>query len=343
MECKVSVIVPCYNVEAFLDRCMNSLLNQTLRDIEIILIDDESPDGVPFMCEEYTKKDKRVRTIHKKNGGLGYARNTGLDVAVGEYVAFVDSDDYLEQNALEKMYANAKISDADAVFSGFYTENVDGSWNKHVEFSCAELLQDKKLVDFKLGMIATPPYVKKERYYWVSVWHAIYSREVLQNYGIRFVSERDYAAEDLPFQVQFLNLANRIICLPDCFYHYCLNKSSLTHSYSIDKFFKLKKIGYLLKGMTQKDKEAELRINRFLISDARMHFLRMIQSDNKHKFVLMKQMMQDALWKDVSSYKPSYFPLYSRIFYFLVLKQQAYLLFCYAKVIVVLKKLFKKK
>ena len=341
MNCKVSVIVPCYNVEAFLRRCMDSLLNQTMREIEVILVDDESPDNVPRMCDEYSKIDKRVRVIHKLNGGLGYARNTGLDVAIGEYVAFVDSDDYLERNALEKMYSTAKNFNADAVFSGFYTQNIDGTWNRHIEFPCREVLQDKALDNFKLGMIATPPYEKKERYYWVSVWHAIYSRLMLQDNNIHFVSERDYAAEDIPFQVQFLNLANRVVCLPDCFYRYCHNKKSLTNSYDIDKFLKLKDLCKLLKDMTIKDEEAELRINRFIISDARMHFLRMMQSENKHKLVLLKQMMEDALWKEVASYKPSYFPLYSRLFYMFVLKKQAFLLFAYTKLIVVLKKILK--
>lgn len=93
---KVSIIVPIYNVEKYLDRCMASLLNQTLEDIEIIMVDDGSPDRCPKMCDEYAKKDSRVKVVHKKNGGLGYARNSGLDVATGEYVAFVDSDDYVD-------------------------------------------------------------------------------------------------------------------------------------------------------------------------------------------------------------------------------------------------------
>ena len=93
---KVSIIVPIYNVERFLDRCMDSLLNQTLKDIEIIMVDDGSPDNCPQMCDEYAKNDSRVKVIHKKNAGLGMARNSGLEIATGEYVAFVDSDDYVD-------------------------------------------------------------------------------------------------------------------------------------------------------------------------------------------------------------------------------------------------------
>lgn len=95
---KVSIILPIYNVEKYLDRCMESLLNQTLEDIEIIMVDDGSPDNCPQMCDEYAKKDNRVKVVHKKNAGLGFARNSGLDVAKGEYIAFVDSDDYVGLN-----------------------------------------------------------------------------------------------------------------------------------------------------------------------------------------------------------------------------------------------------
>lgn len=88
-DIKISIIVPIYNVEKYLDRCMDSLLNQTLKDIEIIMVDDGSPDNCPQMCDEYAKKDNRVKVVHKENGGLGYARNSGLDVATGEYVALL--------------------------------------------------------------------------------------------------------------------------------------------------------------------------------------------------------------------------------------------------------------
>ena len=97
---KISIIVPIYNVEKYLDECMLSLLNQTLKDIEIILVDDESPDNCPKMCDDYAKKDKRVIVIHKKNGGQVSARQAGLDAAKGEYLMFLDSDDYILPKAI---------------------------------------------------------------------------------------------------------------------------------------------------------------------------------------------------------------------------------------------------
>ena len=100
---KISVIVPIWNVEKYLDRCIQSILNQTLKDIEIILVDDESPDNCPSMCDDYAKRYSNIKVIHKKNGGLGYARNSGLELATGKYVAFLDSDDWVEKEAYEQL------------------------------------------------------------------------------------------------------------------------------------------------------------------------------------------------------------------------------------------------
>lgn len=337
--CKISVIVPCYGVEAYLDRCMSSLLTQTLDDIEIIMVDDGSPDRVPFMCDEYAKKDSRIKIVHKENGGLGYARNSGLDLATGEYVVFIDSDDYIESDAFEMLYYEATKNQADAVFSGFYIQNKQGLWEEHIEMPESKEIVGAEIEEFKLGMIASAPYEKVERSFWVSVWHALYKRSLIEKHHIRFVSEREYAAEDIPFQVQFLSYAKKISYLPKCFYHYCINGTSLTHSFNIDKFLKLKNMGKLLKSLTNGNAEASLRINRFLISDARMHFLRLVQSDNKDKTTLMKKMMNDDLWVDVKAYKPSYFPLYQRFFYLLILRKQTYLLFVYSKFINFLKQI----
>ena len=100
----VSIIVPVYKVERYLDRCLKSLVNQTYLNIEIILVDDESPDKCPEICDEWAKKDCRIKVIHKKNGGLSDARNKGLEFAEGIYVCFVDSDDYVAQTYVETLY-----------------------------------------------------------------------------------------------------------------------------------------------------------------------------------------------------------------------------------------------
>ena len=110
---KISVVVPVYNVEAYLERCLDSLINQTLSDIEIICVNDGSTDSSPEKLEEFAKKDSRIKIINQENGGLSAARNTGIEAATGEYIGFVDSDDYVDLDFYEKLYNAATSHNAD--------------------------------------------------------------------------------------------------------------------------------------------------------------------------------------------------------------------------------------
>ena len=114
----ISVIVPIYKVQDYLKECIESIINQTYSDIEVILVDDGSPDRCPQMCDEWAKRDSRIRVVHKKNGGLSSARNAGLDVAKGEYISFVDSDDFICKDALENLYNRIKDDKSIGITSG---------------------------------------------------------------------------------------------------------------------------------------------------------------------------------------------------------------------------------
>ena len=115
---KVSVTVPVYKTEKYLERCVGALLCQTLEDIEIILVDDGSPDACPEMCDRFAETDGRIKVVHRENGGLGFARNSGIDVSTGEFIGFVDSDDYVSPDMFEKLYNAAKEHDAQIAMSG---------------------------------------------------------------------------------------------------------------------------------------------------------------------------------------------------------------------------------
>ena len=113
----ISVIVPIYNVEKYLARCVDSIVNQTYKNLEIILVDDGSPDRCPQMCDDYAEKDSRIKVVHKKNGGLSDARNAGMAVATGEYISFIDSDDWIETSMFELLLNNIFQYDCEIHYS----------------------------------------------------------------------------------------------------------------------------------------------------------------------------------------------------------------------------------
>ena len=173
MKQKVSIIVPVYNVEKYLDRCMESLLNQTLKDIEIILVDDGSPDNCPQMCDEYAKKDSRVKVVHKANAGLGYARTSGLEVATGEYVAFVDSDDYVDLDAYQTMYNEAVRENADYVCCG-YKRIAHGKcvWEyRGIPKNKIQTIKEQDCYKILAGMLCDNKSQGLYRHYDFAVWH----------------------------------------------------------------------------------------------------------------------------------------------------------------------------
>lgn len=320
---KVSVIVPIYNVEPYLDRCMQSLIHQTLKDIEIILVDDGSPDRCPQMCDEYAQKDSRIKVIHKKNAGLGYARNSGLEIATGEYVAFVDSDDYIKTNMYEELYNNTIGKDLDAVFGGFYIESYKGIWTASKEVNEMKLFQTKQIQSFLLDMIACAPSIPQERKYEMSVWHSIYKKEIIDKYNIRFLSEREIASEDIPFQIDFLSKSSKIMYVPQNYYYYCLNSTSLTKTVKPEKFEAIK---CLLSCIQQKinTTEGKLRAQRLFIGYSRVLLTHIVYNKLPHTEQYLRNIMSDNIWSNIfQSYHYSYFSSwYQKWTYFLIIHKQ---------------------
>lgn len=239
---KISIIVPIYNVEKYLDRCVRSILGQTLKDIEIILVDDGSPDGCPAMCDEYARQDGRIKVVHKKNAGLGYARNSGLDIATGEYVAFVDSDDYVRPEMFGLLYDVAVRNGLDTCYCGFAHHYPDGSIKDKTEVNRYTEFRGRGRVDsFLLDMVGPEPGYHSDVKYMMCVWKAVYSKAVIDKYEIRFCSERQYVSEDLIFHIDYLSKAEAVGFLPDRLYYYCVNGAvTLSSTYDRDKFGRYK-------------------------------------------------------------------------------------------------------
>lgn len=317
---KVTVIVPCYGVEQYLERCMSSLLGQTLREIEILLIDDESPDHVPQMCDEYAEQHRdawpRVRVIHKKNGGLGMARNTGLDEACGEYVAFVDGDDFVEQDMYGRLYAEAQKTGAEVVYSNFFMEGQPGVWTKSREVENRMEWSGDNVRDFLLDMIAAAPYEPTCRQRQMSVWHSIYQRNLIEKYGIRFHSEREVLSEDYPFQMDFLLRTQKVVYLPEAYYHYCLNTTSLTLTFRVEKFERIRNLHRLMSQQLEGTEGAGERLDRFFITYMHARMDELILSSLPGKDRILQEVLSYPEWHEIMArYPASYLPAYPRLYY----------------------------
>ena len=187
---KVSIIIPIYNVEKYLSRCVASVLQQTLSNIEMILVDDGSPDKCPSICDQYKEKDSRIKVIHKKNGGLASARNAGLKIATGEYILFLDSDDWIEPETVEELVSIAEQYQVDFVrFRPMYA-----GWPNHKDGSLCDFgtesgmkegvyLKDDIVREIYPRLFATPQLTLGAI---VAAWRSLYRREFLQNNKLLF-------------------------------------------------------------------------------------------------------------------------------------------------------------
>ena len=213
----ISVIVPIYNVAPYLVRCVESIINQTYKNIEIILINDGSTDNSLNICEKYRNIDERIFLVDKVNGGLSDARNAGLDVCKGEYVAFVDSDDYVEESYLEKLYEAIKKADSDIAICSFSLVNENGKLRE------TEKMPDCTCVD---GRYILSNVLSKTGYKYVVAWNKLYKREIFEN--LRFPVGKYYEDEYVNYRIFYGR--KKIALVSDSLYNYVLRSGSITMS-----------------------------------------------------------------------------------------------------------------
>ena len=291
---KVSVIVPVYKVEPYIRKCMDSLVNQTLnfkKEMEIICIDDGSPDNCGKILDEYEQKYSGVKVIHQKNGGLSNARNAGLDIATGEYITFADSDDYLDIHAYETAYNYAKKDDVDILQFGCrdFEDGNDDYINNNIDFS------DSKIISCK-------DYIYNQEYGNV-VWNRLFKYEIIQKFKLRFI-ENLTPAEDDCFVYMTLGSAKKIKIIPAKLYNYRKGRNDSLMSIARSKtpqqiwkyFIRLKIFKKICDSWRQqnclKNREVELLtlITRFL------------NRDGTDKYVLpYSQEILDSLGQDILS------------------------------------------
>lgn len=231
----VSIIIPIYKVEKYLKRCVESVLEQTLSDLEIILVNDGSPDQCPKICDEYAKEDSRIKVIHKLNGGLASARNDGMNIATGKYIFFLDSDDWLEKDGMQTLYETAEKYQVDfvryrAIRSGWpgMEENAPCMVEEIRELQ--EGLYDKKRIVNEIypRLLATSQLTMGAI---VGAWGSLYRTDFLRENDLKFYEEVKFS-EDLIFSANVVRAAEKFYFIDrPGIYHYFYNPDSISKSF----------------------------------------------------------------------------------------------------------------
>jgi len=298
---KISIIVPVYNVESYLLRCLESITNQTFTDFECILVDDCSPDNCPAICDEYASKDQRFLVIHNHyNQGSSISRQTGLMQAVGDYILFIDSDDWIENNMVEEMYRKITDDNSDMICCDFYEEfsNTIKKNNPSPEADTITLI--KQLLAFKISQSLFSRMVKKSIYAKITFPEASF-------------------LEDFYIAIQLLFYSDRINYIDIPFYHYCFNPTSLTYDdtytrRAIEYYNSAVAVTHFLRNkyidMSVFDPELSIRINKAklaIILDKRVRdFRKLIELyPQSNQFIFIKK---------------SPFPIYHKVLLFLATK-----------------------
>lgn len=239
---RISVILPVYNVKAYLTRCLDSVLKSCgdeYRDsVEILLIDDGSTDGSEILCDQLSQQyPNLVCTVHKENGGLASARNEGIHHAKGEYVLFVDSDDWIEQDTIPKLLMKIEKEHPDIVKFGY---------NRIENGVCIEKthpgLENRTYYDVEIQsdvyyeVLGNGRLFNYSSCFVISAWASLYKMDLIQKSGILFESERVYLNEDILFNLKITAFASSIAVLPDCFYNYDCRQGSLTQTRKIEMY-----------------------------------------------------------------------------------------------------------
>ena len=225
----ISVIVPVYKVEKYLERCVSSLINQSLKDMEIILVDDGSPDQSGALCERLQEMDERILVIHKKNGGLSSARNAGMKIACGKYIGFVDSDDDVELDMFQTMIEAAELNNADFVMADYIRFTQEGN----ATLVSTNLKDGNYLKEDIIKNIYPSLVMGKNIDYGpiLAVWHCIYNRSFLIANNITFAEDVKWSEDNL-FSAMVGYCANRFVYLKGKgLYHYYQNPGTITTSY----------------------------------------------------------------------------------------------------------------
>lgn len=214
----ITIIVPVFNAKKYLSRCLDSIIAQTFADWECILVDDGSSDGSGYICDEYASLDSRFRVIHKANEGVSCARNAGLKIANGDFIGFVDSDDYISPVMYESLYKGVSKHNVDVVFCNYYIVGSDKHIKANSFVDCDVIIEGEKKINY-INCCQT------NKLLWF-VWKGLYRKSILLNANITFVEED--VIEDSLFNLEYLLNCSNFIYLSSALYYYFLSEDSIT-------------------------------------------------------------------------------------------------------------------
>ncbi|MCM1286175.1 MAG: glycosyltransferase [Acetobacter sp.] len=231
MECLISIIVPIYNVEKYINKCVDSILSQTYKNIELILVDDGSPDNCPQICDRYAELDKRVKVVHKENGGLMSARQAGLKKANGDYIGFVDGDDWIEPDMYECFHNVIEKYNPDMALCEFIYAYPDKDIFSDQKLSAEYFTKDKMIKEIYPTMLFKAPYY----HFGINpcCWSKVYKKELLENCLYK-VTPKIKIGEDAAFTYPCLIDAESLAYVDKALYHYRNNPDSMTNSYDVN-------------------------------------------------------------------------------------------------------------
>lgn len=344
MNLQLSIIVPVYNVEKYLQRCMNSLLTQNISNFEIILVDDGSKDRSPEICDKYAKEYSFVKVIHKENEGLGLARNSGLVVAKGKYVSFIDSDDTVSPDHFYELIRAAEKCHADACLGGM-TDKYETHEVVNYHNFAGRVFNKQEIMEMLLpSMIGYDEY--GQNYSGMSVCIGIFNREIIELNSIRFFSEREYISEDVIFDIEFMSHCNIVAIVESAGYNYYHNVGTLTTKYRPERFEQIKK-QYLYEIQIVSDKRnfSNLcsRIDSMFLANFRVAIMQEVNHRGLNwkatKNVIESMICDECVQKVIKKYDFSKMPVKQKMFCQAILKKNILLTY----VMALLQNLKKKK
>lgn len=330
---KVSIIIPIYNVENFLPKCIESVIGQTYAELEIICVDDGTPDKSAAVILSYSERDKRLKLISQRNQGLSGARNTGIKAATGDYIVFLDGDDWLDCEAIYEAVAVAEKNTADVVMWGYVREFSERSAEKLI-FDSDRFFDEKgsrELHRRMAGLLGEETSNPSNADSLVTAWGKLYRADIIKENELRFVDTKLIGTEDALFNLQYFEFVRRAYFINRPFNHYRKdNAVSLTRSYKSKLFSQWNELydrmeNYIAEKELGKDFETALN-NRICFSMIGLGLTELLNPEgHKARICSIKKILSTERYKNAfSRFEMKYLPIHWKIFFLMCKKHFAF-------------------